>query len=361
MRKSRYQKGSVKKQRGRWVGMWYASGGRKSKVLGLVRDMSKSEARAAVDGIVTELNAKQNEARVWTFGAFVAEVYVPYYSRKWKQSTRENNVNRVNVHLVSEFGQRELSGIKRDELQDLLDGKAGAGLSFSVIDHLRWDLKQIFDMALAEGHVQRNPALLLFTPKEAAKRERRVMSIEEVQRCFAVLEQRERLIAKLAILAGMRPGEIFALTWGRLTETFADIRQRVYRGAIDTPKTDQSIRKAALSEGLRREIEAWREFAVSTRDDAWVFPSERMTPLSKDNCWRRSMQPRLAKVGLGWANFLVMRRTHASLMNALGVNGKLVADQLGHSLDVNQNVYTQTPVESRREAVNQLERSLLVM
>ena len=154
---------------------------------------------------------------------------------------------------------------------------------------------------------------------------------------------------------------IFALTWGRMAATYADIRQRVYRGAIDTPKTDQSVRKTALPEGLLQEIEVWRVFAVETRDDAWVFPSERMTPLSKDNCWRRSMAPKLAEVGLGWANFLVMRPTHATLMRALGVDGKLVADQLGHSLDVNQNVYTQSPVESRLAAVNQLEKSLQVM
>ena len=73
------------------------------------------------------------------------------------------------------------------------------------------------------------------------------------------------------------------------------------------------------------------------------------------------MHPLLDKVGLGWANFLVMRRTHATLMKALGVDGKLVADQLGHSLDVNQNVYTQSPVESRLDMVNKLEKSLLVM
>src|ERR1017187_67902 len=151
---------------------------------------------------------------------------------------------------------------------------------------------------------------------------------------------------------------IFALTWGRMAATYADIRQRVYRGAIDTPKTDQSVRKAALSEGLLQEIEVWRALAVATRDDAWVFPSERMTPLSKDNCWRRSMEPKLARVGLEWANFLVMRRTHATLMKALGVDGKLVADQLGHSLDVNQNVYTQSPVEISRSMVKQLEKAL---
>ena len=94
---------------------------------------------------------------------------------------------------------------------------------------------------------------------------------------------------------------------------------------------------------------------------AQIFPSERMTPMSKDNCWNRNIKPKLDKVGMGWANFLVMRRTHATLMNELGVSGKLVADQLGHSLDVNQNVYTQSPVENRLPAVNQLEKSLFLM
>ncbi len=360
--RTRHSTGGVRKQRGRWIGMWYADGKRKSRVVGSTRDMTKGEAREAVAKITAAERAKRETERAWKFGEFVEQIYFPYYSRKWKDSTRENNVNRVSVHLVAAFRERELSNFRRDELQDLLDTKARQDeLSFSVVDHLRWDMKQVFDMAVAEGQIVRNPALLLFTPREAKKPERRVMTMKEVQTAFAVLALRERLIAKLAVIAGMRPGEIFALTWGRLTATYADVRQRVYRGMIDTPKTDNSMRKAALSEGLLAEIERWRMMAVDTRDDAWVFPSERLTPLSKDNCWRRSMEPALAKAGLGWANFLVMRRTHATLMKALGADGKLVADQLGHTLDVNQNVYTQSPVESRLAIVNQLEKSLLVV
>lgn len=53
-----------------------------------------------------------------------------------------------------------------------------------------------------------------------------------------------------------------------------------------------------------------------------------MTPLRPDNCWKRCFRPHLEKAGLGWLNFLVMRRTHATLMKVLGVDGKLVADQL---------------------------------
>jgi hypothetical protein len=61
----------------------------------------------------------------------------------------------------------------RDELQDLFDLKASE-FSFSTFDHLRWDLKEIFDMAVSEGHRERNPALLLFKPREAKRSERRV-------------------------------------------------------------------------------------------------------------------------------------------------------------------------------------------
>jgi len=63
----------------------------------------------------------------------------------------------------------------------------------------------------------------------------------------------------------------------------------------------------------------------------------------------------VASIGLGWASFQVMRRTHSTLMNKLQVDPKLVADQLGHTLDLNQNVYTIPELGRRREAVNQLE------
>jgi hypothetical protein len=45
-------------------------------------------------------------------------------------------------------------------------------------------------------------------------------------------------------------------------------------------------------------------------------------------------------------------------MNDLGVEGKVVSDQLGHGLDVNQNVYTQTSLKRRNQAVDSLEPAL---
>lgn len=68
------------------------------------------------------------------------------------------------------------------------------------------------------------------------------MTLDQVGLLFSVLELRERLIAGLALLAGLRPGEIFALRRGDVEKGYADIRQRIYHGQLDTPKTAHSQR-----------------------------------------------------------------------------------------------------------------------
>lgn len=185
------------------------------------------------------------------------------------------------------------------------------------------------------------------------------MNLEEVKKCISLLERRESLIIKLAVLVGMRPGEIFGLKCGRLREVSVEIQQRVYRNEIDTPKTANSVRSAALPGDLLADVRSWIADLPDGSDNAWVFPSETMkTPVAKDNVWRRSIAPKLKEAHLEWVDFHVLRRTHSTLMNELGVDPKVVSDQLGHTLDVNQNVYTQASVQRRKVAVDTLESAL---
>jgi integrase len=78
--------------------------------------------------------------------------------------------------------------------------------------------------------------------------------------------------------------------------------------------------------------------------------------MGAENMMARHIRPKLKdeKVGLGWVDYRVMRRTHSSLMRDRGVDPKVVADQQGHTVDVNQNVYTQTSTQTRKEAVETL-------
>jgi integrase len=324
--------------------------------------MTKGEAKQELSLILGPINSRETPpSKAWAFSDFVERVYLPFYVRKWKRSTAMTNKDRLEHHLVSEFRLCTLGSFNREQLQDFLDRKAASGLSFSVVDHLRWDLKQVFDMAVAEGFLLRNPAQLIFTPRECPRPTAQSMTIEEVRKLFGVLGVREQLIARLAVIAGMRPGEIFALTWQRLEAQYADIQQRVYRGDIDSPKSTYSVRWAALSDGLLSAVREWREISVDPSPTAWVFPSEKLTtPVRKDNCWRRHFAPQLKSVGLPWVNFQVMRRTHSCLLKELDVDPQVRAEQMGHTVDVNENVYTRTSLERRREAVNRLETALRV-
>jgi integrase len=69
--------------------------------------------------------------------------------------------------------------------------------------------------------------------------------------------------------------------------------------------------------------------------------------------------PKLKPLGLEWCTFQVMRRTHATLMSAMKADPKAVASQLGHSVDVSLNVYTQSPIAVHRPLVNKLEKMIL--
>ena len=69
--------------------------------------------------------------------------------------------------------------------------------------------------------------------------------------------------------------------------------------------------------------------------------------------------PKLKTKKLEWVNFQVLRRTNSSLMREENIDPKVVADLLGHTLDVNLNVYTQTSLENRLRAVETLEACLV--
>jgi len=199
----RYRKPRIKNVKGYWIAQYRDLGGTKRKVsLGPVKAIRKSDAEERLAKILEPINSRRAEPSPdMKFGAFVRQIYLPFYSRKWKGSTTETNADRVQHHLVSEFEDRPLGSFHRgrDEFQDFRDRKAGAGLSYSMVAHLRWDSRQIFRMAVSEGYLDRNPAEELFIPKEARRAETRRMTLDEVRQFLAVLDLRERVIGGLAV------------------------------------------------------------------------------------------------------------------------------------------------------------------
>lgn len=246
-------------------------------------------------------------------------------------------------------------------MQDFLDQK-GCAASRSTVDHLRWDLNSIFKMAVGDGVVPFNPAAALFTPACKPDGEKQVLTPVQIRQALNVLDSRDRLIFRLAVFEGLRPGEILALRLGDVFENHLEIVRRVYKGTLDTPKGrkgKRTARKAALSTGTAMEIALWRSYLLKIGPDDYLFPSERNTPLYRDNVWSRDLKPKLATVGLDWATFQVLRRTNASLSRKAKVDDKVAADQRGHGLGVSMEVYSHSDLEQKSEAVNRLESEVV--
>ena len=364
MRRKRFQKGSVRcRKHGQdkvWVGQWWDNGHRKSKVLGKCCEMAKGQAEAMMASVLQPINETAGipQMPVFSFKQYVEDVFLPVCRRKWKESTRMTSEPTIELYLLPAFGPKLLSEINRGQMQRFLDGKA-ATYSNSVVGHLRWHLGAIYKMAVSDGAVSVNPTLGLYTPACKPAPEPRVMAAEDIMRALSALDLRERLVVRMAVFDGMRPGEILALRVGNLREQSVYVDQRLYRGNLDSPKGRKGKRTArtvALSPSTVADLREWRVALPEEQPEAFLFPSERLTmPVGRDNLWRRYMLPKLESVGLEWATFQVLRRTNASLSRKAKVDDKVAADQRGHGLGVSLEVYAVSDLQQKIEAVTKLE------
>jgi integrase len=344
-----------------WVLLYRDGPIRRYVTLGPANKLTKTEAQKKRDQHLAQINARQATARDShiTLAHFIEGVALPFLRSKWKRSTAGTTESRIKHHLIGELGHLRLRELSLQALQQFLQAKVVTH-SRSVIAHLRWDLHMLFRLAVAEGYAERDPTPALYTPKEARRDPTCAMTRKEVQLYISVLDMRERAVVYLALFVGMRPGEILALQRKHVSVDCRKIviEQRLYRGDIDKPKTNSSSRTVAIPTKTANQLAEWMEL-VGDSPEAWVFASENeKKPLWRDNLWNRHMQPKLEKVGLEWAKFQVMRRTHASLGHEAGIDPKVAADQRGHGIGVALNVYTRTSLNERAQAAEDLENAI---
>jgi hypothetical protein len=154
MRRKRFQKGSLKPRtrngKRYWYAQWRENGAPKSKELGLCSRVTKSKAAAELAAILAPINqgVQKPQLPAFTFEEFVNVVHLPVQRGKWKKSTAGTSEQNIRFHLVDALGAHPLRSLKRAELQALHEAKATT-LGFSVVDHLRWHLISIFDLAIS--------------------------------------------------------------------------------------------------------------------------------------------------------------------------------------------------------------------
>ena len=280
----------------------------------------------------------------------------------------------VRLYLKPHLGRIQLAKLTPDQVQTMLNTLLVSGaedstpLSARTVQYVRAVLRQALNQAQRWGLVMRNVAMLVEVPR-VEKHAATVLSPEEGQRLFVtVAGHRLEALYQVALLLGLREGEVLGLRWIDVDFTAHTLRveQTVQRVSgqivLAQPKTSSSKRTLPLPNKVERALarHAERQAEERMRDD-WedyglVFPSERGTPMEPRNLVRH-FKSLLERADLPDIRFHDLRHSCATMLIAQGTHPRTVMEILGHSqISVTMNTYGHVMPETQRAAAEALER-----
>src|SRR5579863_5552997 len=153
-----------------WRFQWRKPGEKNAttKWLGQCSKMSRKAAESECDRILEPINVglEQRSSTMMTLSDFIDTTFLDVKKLRWKaDSTTGTNLGILNNHVKAALGRKLIHLIPRRELQALLEKKAGDGCSYSVVQHVHSFMGEIFEMSLADGLIQVNPARTIVIPK----------------------------------------------------------------------------------------------------------------------------------------------------------------------------------------------------
>lgn len=274
----------------------------------------------------------------------------------------ENSVRNYKVayrRAVEYFGDMSVNDITPRAITMYLTSLARIGLGEKVIKSHKMVVSLILKTAMFDGDLEFNAATAARMPQHytrSVKRtqadrtdEARILSAEDANRDFPV--------ALIALLTGMRRGEILGLQRGDIDFDAGVIHVRrsvVYRGTatVKDPKTDAGFRDVPL---LPQMAEFLRVYA-DMRADEYLIHDELGRPITNrmfESRWRKYV----AATGISCTPHN-LRHSFASIIAAADVNPTVAKTILGHSnIAVTMDTYTHLRSEKLKEEADKISAS----
>ena len=266
----------------------------------------------------------------------------PKSHARYGELLRKNVVPLIGAAVLTKLKPAVISEAYAKALENGRRDGAG-GLSPRTVGHMHRVLRQALGDAVKWEMLHRNPADAVNPPKV----ERTVMQTYDLDQTAELIEAmrptRMLIPTLLAVLCGMRRGEVAALRWKNVDLTagqLAVLESAEQVGAkvrYKTPKNGKG-RALALSANLIEELRAHRarqaeellKVGVRLSDNTFVVAQADGTPLQPDTLtqdWFR----KLDDTSLPRIRFHDLRHAHATHMLASGVHPKVASERLGHS------------------------------
>lgn len=208
-----------------------------------------------------------------SFSRYVLEVWLP--NHRMEANTRQSYTGVIERYLVPEFGPMRMVEILPSHVRDFLNRLRQQGRSVGTAQRCRTVLSSIFTTALNDRVIFLHPCQGVAVPPLPA-RPLTIVTPGEFARIVAALpDEKSRLVAEVAIEAGLRWGELAELRLGDLdadarlltvARTVVELRPRHHPSGgrflvKDYPK-DGEFRRVKLSGAL---VDRLCDFAAAQR------------------------------------------------------------------------------------------------
>jgi integrase len=247
----------------------------------------------------------------------------------------------------------------------------GGGLSPQTVTHMHRVLKQALGQAVKWELLNRNPVDAVDPPR-AVRAPMNTYDLDQTAELIEVMRPTRMLIPTLlAVLCGMRRGEVAALRWknvdldaGQLAilESAEQIGSKVRYKAPKSGKGRTLALSASLVEEMRahrlRQAEELLKIGVRLSDKTFVVAQADGTPLQPDTLtqdWFR----KLAGTSLPRIRFHDLRHAHATHMLSSGVHPKVASERLGHSkIGITLDLYSHVLPGMEADAAERVDAAL---
>src|ERR1017187_8020552 len=136
-------------------------------------------------------------------------------------------------------------------------------------------LRSIFDEAIEQEFLVKDPTRKLKIPKNLRSKDKAILSWDEMWLILAKTAMRDRILLMLDMTEALRPSELFALRWRSFDDqNTLSITETVYRRQIRPfGKTPGSLSKVHLPDGMASELQRWKLECTNRSAEAFIFPN----------------------------------------------------------------------------------------
>jgi len=361
----------VRQHKGKYWVFIDHKGKRKAKCIGTSKRAAESVAEKIEAKITLGQFEIKDERQRRPFEVYCRNWLDTYARAHCKASTVSIYETAFRLYLLPAFGQKDLSGITREEVKNLTYDLLAKGKTRSTVKNVLAPIREMFNHAIEDGHVTFNPALRVLHRSRTEEGEQKEKASFLTREELGVLlrtgqEHFPDYYPFVSLLArtGLRLGEAVALQWGDLDVTgrFVEVRRTMVYRTLTLPKSGKARRvdlsrqltdtlKALLLERKKETLKkGWGEVPP------WVFTTETGNLLDPDNFRGRVWYKLLAKAGLRHIRIHDLRHTFASLLIQNGESLAYVKEQMGHhSIKITVDTYGHLVPGGNRQAVDKLD------